>query len=292
MTLINCAFYNNWAGAGGGGLDSGGDGVIMINCLFSGNSAPNAGAFGHSWGSAVVVNCTFVGNSAEYLMGGMGAGEAATIVNSVFWGNTDNGGDEQRAQIGYPGDYPPTIDYSCVQAWDGTLGGEGNVDVDPLFVDTDGPDDIVGTLDDNLRLSADSPLINAGDPDPFMVAAYDLDGHTRILCDRVDMGAYEFGIGDYDCDRVVDLTDFTAWEACMTGPSPTLAQAGGPVPSKGGGPIRTASRTYLRPSPVLTEGEPPLTETLDCQAFDFDADGDVDLQDFAGFQSVLSETAP
>jgi len=254
LTLINCAFYNNWADVGGGGLNSGGDGVIMVNCLFSGNSAPGVGAFLQSWGSAAVLNCSFVGNSADYI-GGVLAGEGMSIASSILWGNSDDSGSGQDAQIRYYSDFPPTINYTCVQGWDGVWPGEGNTGVDPLFVDADGPDDVAGTLDDNLRLSADSPVINAGDPTPALIAAYDLDGHTRVLCDRVDMGAYEFGIGDYDCDRTVDLTDFAAWQACMTGPE---------------------------------DGPYPTT----CEAFDFDADSDVDFQDFAGFQNALTATAP
>ena len=64
------------------------------------------------------------------------------------------------------------------------------------------------------------------------------------------MGAYEFGIGDFTCDREVDLDDYAAWTDCMTGPD--------------GGPNDDG-----------------------CEAFDFDADDDVDLQDFAGMQGVL-----
>jgi hypothetical protein len=48
----------------------------------------------------------------------------------------------------------------------------------------------------------------------------------------------------------VDLDDFTAWEACMTGLN------GGPYP----------------------DGR---------EAFDFEFDGDVDLADYAGFQLVF-----
>ncbi len=72
-----------------------------------------------------------------------------------------------------------------------------------------------------------------------------------MLCDRVDMGAYEFGIGDYDCDQDVVLVDFAHWDGCMTGP------ANGPY-------------------------DPG------CEAFDFDADLDVDFEDFRGFQLVLA----
>ncbi len=121
--------------------------------------------------------------------------------------------------------------------------GLGNIDADPLFVDPGS---------DNYRLSAGSPVMNAGDPD-FMPepGAADLDGHARVLCDRVDMGAYEFGIGDYDCDQDVILFDFAHWAACVTGPD------NGPyVPG--------------------------------CEAFDFDGDLDVDFEDFRGFQLVFA----
>jgi len=65
------------------------------------------------------------------------------------------------------------------------------------------------------------------------------------------MGAYEFGIGDFDCNQSVDLLDFAGWESCTTGPH--------------GGP-----------------NDPG------CEAFDTDFDADVDLLDLAGFQAVLS----
>jgi len=41
----------------------------------------------------------------------------------------------------------------------------------------------------------------------------------RLLLGTVDIGAYEFGLGDYDCDQTVNLTDFANWEACMTDPT-------------------------------------------------------------------------
>ena len=94
-----------------------------------------------------------------------------------------------------------------------------------------------------------SPAINAGDPNTSFLPATDLDGHTRVLCDRVDIGAYEFGIGDYNCDQSVDLSDFASWSACMTGPRSGPYGAG-------------------------------------CEAFDFNADGSVDLLDVAGWQRL------
>jgi len=95
--------------------------------------------------------------------------------------------------------------FSCVKDNDPNdasipFGGaaNGNIDDDPLFADADGADDTVGTLDDDLRLPADSPCIDVGDNTlvPFGVTT-DLDGDPRINdgdgdgTTTVDMGAYE-----------------------------------------------------------------------------------------------------
>jgi hypothetical protein len=73
----------------------------------------------------------------------------------------------------------------------------------------------------------------------------------ELLCDRVNMSAYGFAIGDYDCDFDVDLGDFSSCFSRITGPE--------------GGPY--------------AEG---------CEACDFDYDLDVDLFDFAGFQAAFT----
>ena len=46
---------------------------------------------------------------------------------------------------------------------------------------------------------------------------------TAYHAGRVDMGAYEFGIGDFDCNQAVDLADFAGWEGCATDPFGTSA---------------------------------------------------------------------
>jgi len=50
----------------------------------------------------------------------------------------------------------------------------------------------------NLRLLANSPCINAGTNQAWMVGAFDLDGNPRIAGGRVDMGAYEYPISTSD----------------------------------------------------------------------------------------------
>jgi len=48
---------------------------------------------------------------------------------------------------------------------------------DPLFADADGPDDVLGTLDDNLRLQAGSPALDAGDNTQLPADAADSNGN-------------------------------------------------------------------------------------------------------------------
>ena len=40
--------------------------------------------------------------------------------------------------------------YSDVES---SFPGTGNIDTDPMFIDADGPDDVPGTDDDNVRLA-------------------------------------------------------------------------------------------------------------------------------------------
>jgi len=87
-----------------------------------------------------------------------------------------------------------------------------NLDDDPLFVDPNGADGLVGTEDDDLRLMQDSPAIDMGDNNSLPDDALDLDGDgdrgERVPIDLsanvrvfdggggmavVDLGAYEFG---------------------------------------------------------------------------------------------------
>ncbi|MHC4742701.1 MAG: right-handed parallel beta-helix repeat-containing protein, partial [Planctomycetota bacterium] len=69
--------------------------------------------------------------------------------------------------------------------------GPGNIDVDPLFVDANGPDAMPTT--DDLRLSFGSPCIDTGDNSVIPSTVHtDPDGTSRIVNGVVDMGAYEF----------------------------------------------------------------------------------------------------
>lgn len=220
----------------------------ITNCAFIANTADDGGALFIDGVSPSVSNCTFTANAGASGAGGISSqpGGQPIVANCVLW---DNSG----GSLSGPGDI--TVTYSDVQ---GGASGDTNIDSDPAFVRAPDPgaDAVWGTDDDDfgdLRLTPVSPCIDAGDPSvAFIPGDIDLSGHARVLCGRVDMGGYEFGIGDFDCDGDVDLLDFVNWTAlCVTGP--------------GGGPF-----------------------AVGCEAFDFDGDGDVDLDDFGAFQVAFN----
>ena len=192
ITLNSCMFVANSALLGGGAINSHNNNnpSVYTNCVFSANNTGgNGGAIYHSAASASgyfpveVINCSFNQNHADGLGGGIYNIKLNASVNScILWDNTDSSGSGETAQI-YPGSIPP-VKYNCIMGYSGawnTPANVGNIADGPLFVDPDGLDDILGTLDDNLRLQLISPCIDTGDPNPAM---NDSDGS------RNDMGAY------------------------------------------------------------------------------------------------------
>ena len=234
-TILNCTFRSNRS-AYGGALRSHDGSPTFINCLFIDNHAkPNTIGDGGALyfagnGSPTLVNCTLVANSANETGGGLcNYSPGTTVTNCIFWHNSDAGGSDESAQI-HSGSCD--INYCCIQGWTGTLGGMGNINTNPDFVDKANGD---------YHLLIGSPCIDAGDP--CYVAGpdeIDLDGNPRIVdgdCDStaaVDMGAYEFdflSLGDFegdDCD--VDLRDFAVLADSFGQDDPAIDIAPYPAP--------------------------------------------------------------
>ncbi len=218
-TLNACTFSGNIAYVGGGMFNHYSSSPMLKNCTFSGNtaSASNGGGMYNYNSSPTVANCTFDENSASN--GGAMHNfffSSPTVSNCIIWG-------QSQYKIVNLYVSAPTFRFSDVQGGlpVGAVDGGGNIDLDPMFVrpPDPGPDGNWDGVDDDygdLRLQPGSPCINAGDP-AFVPqpGESDLDGHARVLCGWVDMGAYEFGIGDYDCDQAVDLSDFAYWMGCV-----------------------------------------------------------------------------
>jgi predicted outer membrane repeat protein len=271
--FVNCRFIANRAsgpgGAGGAAATEGGA-ADFFGSVFHGNRAEHGGAVHADGGSLALTNCTLAYNTATALGGGVFAVAALEIRNSILWANTAGGVADEAAQINHDGG-PLTVSHSIVQGWGGELEGVGTFAADPLFVDADGADGVIGSADDDLRPSVYSPAINAGDTaalpadhadvddDGDVAEAIPLDaaGAARVFGEcPVDIGAYEhlapqpadvYG----DCD--VGLDDYEVFAACLN-----LS-----------GPGRTPFFVLCR------------------MAFDTDADSDVDLQDFTRWQPAM-----
>ncbi|MCK4660422.1 MAG: thrombospondin type 3 repeat-containing protein, partial [Phycisphaerae bacterium] len=232
--LTGCLFSDNTADGGGGLYYSETEMATVINCAFTGNAATHGGAVYNWTSSPELTVCTLSGNTAAEYGGGMHNGDSnPTLTNCILWGNSDCSGTNVSSQI-HSGS--PVVSYSCVQdnnpddGW--VYPGNGNTDDNPLFLDADGPDEIFGTEDDNLRLRAGSPCIDAGsngavppdsadlddDGDTAEPTPFDLDGNPRFIDDPtapdtgagtpplVDMGAYEYQ-EDCNTNGVIDSAD-------------------------------------------------------------------------------------
>ncbi len=233
-TIVNCSFITNETF----NIPSNGGAVyniilcdpILTNCLFHNNSSNYGGvmANGHN-SNPVITNCTFSGNQAS------GSDSAINdhnncnpiITNCIFWNNSS-------PVIGDGLNSGAIINYTDIQGgWSGA-GGTGNINTDPCFVDANGPDNIAGTRDENLRLKGVSPCIDAGDNNSVPLDTTDLDGdgnvteQTPLDLDNkprffddlytadtgngtapiVDMGAYELLSSDIIIDGSVNFKDF------------------------------------------------------------------------------------
>lgn len=196
-TLRNVRFQDNTASSWGGGMYVRESFPLLANVLFTGNEAGNGGGgmFNFTDAFPVLANVTFSGNHAPSGGGIRNDGTASPVLyNAIVWGNTASNGNEIANSGG-----AVWLEYSLYRNGPDDIPGAGFtcencLTVDPRFLDPE---------NGNLRLSEDSPAIDAGHPDTeadildyFPTDAngvpVDLDGRRRIFGNAIDMGAYEW----------------------------------------------------------------------------------------------------
>ena len=184
-SLLNCTLSDNMAMDCGGGVYNYASSPTFANCIFSRNSANNGGGiYNYEHTSSILTNCTFAENSAPngnalacdsrdqiYL-------SLLQLANCILWDGGNEIWNNNKSII--------MMNYSNVQ---GGWSGVGNIDVNPMFADTNNSD---------YRLLAGSSCIDAGtdagvyeDPDgnirPINFPGVDNNGELPDF----DMGAYE-----------------------------------------------------------------------------------------------------
>ncbi len=200
--IVNCQILDNTVveGSGGGIYHSSGD-AVLTHCTLTGNRSDNGGAIWHGDGTLTVTNSVVAKNvAAEFEFPGWGGGIAwygdLVITNCTLAGNeadvspnlhcTRTGTLAATNSIFW--DAPLTKDANHIEATvtycdvQGGWTGARNIDRDPCFVDPNSSD---------YHLSSLSPCINAGDPNGDYTDLTDIDGESRVLGGRVDMGADE-----------------------------------------------------------------------------------------------------
>jgi hypothetical protein len=185
----------NHSNNAGGGIFLYHTGTIE-NSIVVGNVSNVGGGFYIDWGTfsqyqnVHVINNTIVGNSAQAYGGGISyVIQGGEFANSIVWGNVP---DNLRRNPDWWDD-GIVFNNSLISP---LRPGTGNVDTDPLFVSNPDPgnDAAWGTADDDygdLRLQADSPMIDQGDASSTTLST-DYLGKDRIYGDSVDIGAIEF----------------------------------------------------------------------------------------------------
>jgi predicted outer membrane repeat protein len=232
--LVGAYFCGNDA-ANGGAISAGNGAYLSIaNASVTGNTAVNdGGALFCPQGECYVANSSFSDNSA-YRGGAIAVADTLDVFNAILWGNLAAESATNEAFVGPTA--TASIGHSTVSGSslpNGFTDRGGNNHLDPHFVDPDGPDDTVGTEDDNLRLQHSSPIIDTGsnghlpsdeldvdgDGDTAEFLPIDLDGNPRVIAwigdePIVDRGAYE-------AERPLAV-EFTSARAVADGSSVTV----------------------------------------------------------------------
>ncbi|MFO0834309.1 MAG: GC-type dockerin domain-anchored protein [Phycisphaerales bacterium] len=218
LTMDRCRLIGNTAQNWVGAIHAEDAGVGTItNTLIASNASPREAAVAAWWNNAQLnlINCDVVHNTGMAAIWSDLSG-VVNVRNSIVRDNTINMA---------TGSGVINASHSNIQ---GGWAGTGNISGDPHFVDPNGVDNVLGTIDDDYTLADGSPCIDAGDnamiPGGILL---DLAGQSRRIdvvgvpdtgwgvAPIVDMGAFEHLAGaclaDFNADGFVNGDDYDAF---------------------------------------------------------------------------------
>ena len=160
VELTSFIVTSNQAHDGGGINLSLANTIPVTNVLITGNRSEvyGGGVYTSMDGTFEFQNCTITANEAA-TGGGVYSTASVSVVNSIIWGNSG------QDIVGVP-----SVSYSDVG---GGWPGEGNIDVDPLFIAGPLGDYYLSHID--AGQAGDSPCVDAGDQTSDII-----EGTTRI----------------------------------------------------------------------------------------------------------------
>jgi parallel beta-helix repeat protein len=182
---------------------------VIVGNLIAYNLGPSAGGgiYCHTSCSPLIANNCIVGNDVANATGGaiyIGYSSDPTVINNTICKNSALNYGAIFSYSSNPliinsisrNNYPNEIGGSVTVTYcnvEGGFTGTGNIDADPLFVDSAGND---------FHLTWDSPCRDTGD-NSAVTELHDFEGDPRIALGTVDMGADEFYFHLYHSGDVI-----------------------------------------------------------------------------------------
>ncbi|MBD2701372.1 hypothetical protein IC229_12035 [Spirosoma sp. BT702] len=250
--INNCTFKGNSAGSLGGGILNFSFSISFINnSIFLGNTASQGGGVCNETNSTgSFTNCSLSGNSATNGGGVANLNSSSEFLNCILWGNS----------TGIYNDAESFFNYKFTLIQNMALGaGIFNGITNPLFVNQ--PPIGLGTAG-SLRLKANSPAVNAGDPgtSTFETGPVDLLGRPRFV-GQIDLGAYELPAEIYTLknglwndptvwsgNQLPALYDYVRLKHVVTIPASYQAQVGTLLYDSGGKlTVNSAAKLQIEP---------------------------------------------
>ncbi len=319
LTVDNCILRHNVADFGGAiFLYRNASPTIASNLITQNHALRNASALYSAYSCPRLINNTIVHNTIHNMeQPYVETAAGLSFLGKPAWTNNIIRDNEPVIEYIHTQLLHNKLYYTDHNNIAGHVQENGNIDTDPMFMDPDGLDDVLGTGDDNFRLQPGSPCIDVGRNDALPSCLLtDLDGLSRAFDGDVngdavvDLGAYESGdcnandIADIqeildgdlaDCNEnllpdTCELDLFGAARDCNANAILDECEiiAAGDYNNDG---IIDAVDFAVLTGLLAGPGYPPAASDEQCTAFalqvlDFDGDGDVDLLDFAAFSQL------